>query len=806
MDSDTILRPMRKIKSVREYAPERAPIAIAVAAWLAVLTLAGVPLPRALAGGARMGAAHTGSAQAGKIDRRALVSRHDVVFQRIDPASPLMVGNGNLAFTADITGLQTFPGRYAPQAPLLTEAQWAWHSFPNPGHYTLADSLVPVSVHGHTEYYPWVRDLSDAASHPAIRWLRENPHRFSLARVSLYLMKADGRRARFTDLAATHQRLDLWSGVLRSRFNFDGVPVRVQTRVHPRLDMLIVTLASPALAQGRLGVDLALPGVSTDLDPDPEDWNHPKRYQTVVTARSARRLLLECILDATRYYVTVEASRDVTFTPTGPHAFHIVLSGTPATDGRPATPDGVPAHHALQSAPSSSRPRRPPALTVMVLFSRTPHPGALPSAAAARAAVSDHWHRFWETGGAVDLSGSTDPRAFELERRIVLSQYLMAVNAAGLYPPQETGLFSNSWYGKFHLEMHLWHEAWLAVWGHPALLERSMTWYLHHLGQAEARARAHGWRGAMWPKMVGPGGRESPSPINPFMMWQQPSPIYLSELLYRAEPTRATLERYRGLVFQTADLLASFPYFDRVRGEYVLGPPIIPAQEAYPPLTTFDPAFELEYFRFGLRTAQQWRRRLGLPPDPRWAAVLAKLAPLPQRDGLYLPVESMPQFWQQAESPACSHGHTDPQCLNRDHPSLLGALGLLPGKGVDRTVMRRTLDAVLAHWDLRQTWGWDFPLMAMTATRLGEPREALDLLFRDAPNNHWGPAGMTPRMHLTDAGAYQLDGETYFPSNGSLLLAVALMTAGWDGESAPAPGFPANGRWHVRTEGVSRLP
>jgi len=306
--------------------------------------------------------------------------------------------------------------------------------------------------------------------------------------------------------------------------------------------------------------------------------------------------------------------------------------------------------------------------------------------------------------------------------------------------------------------------------------------------------------------MVGPGGRESPSPINPFIMWQQPGPIYLAELLYRAQPTRATLLHYRELVFQTGDLLSSFPYFDYARDEYELGPPIIPAQEVFPPLTTFDPTFELEYFRFGLRTAQKWRKRLGLAPDPRWAAVLRKLAPLPQRDGLYLPAASVPQFWRQARSAACSDGRTGPQCRNRDHPSLLGALGLLPGENVDRAIMRRTLAAVLAHWDLRRTWGWDFPLMAMSATRLGEPQEAIDLLFYDAPNNHWGRAGMTPRMHLTVSGAYQLDSEAYFPSNGSLLLAVALMAAGWDGESMSTPGFPHDPAWHVRTEGVAKLP
>ncbi len=86
---------------------------------------------------------------------------------------------------------------------------------------------------------------------------------------------------------------------------------------------------------------------------------------------------------------------------------------------------------------------------------------------------------------------------------------------------------------------------------------------------------------------------------------------------------------------------------------------------------------------------------------------------------------------------------------------------------------------------------------------------------------------MTPRLHLqmqapTPAGhdpsrahdprkpvsspEYQRDAETYFPSNGSLLLAIALMAAGWDGESTPAPGFPQDGHWRVRSEGVLPLP
>jgi protein-glucosylgalactosylhydroxylysine glucosidase len=45
-----------------------------------------------------------------------------------------------------------------------------------------------------------------------------------------------------------------------------------------------------------------------------------------------------------------------------------------------------------------------------------------------------HWEEFWMSGGAVDFSDCTDPRAHELERRVVLSQYLTKVNGSGNYP------------------------------------------------------------------------------------------------------------------------------------------------------------------------------------------------------------------------------------------------------------------------------------------------------------------------------------------------------------------------------------
>ncbi|MCX7028756.1 MAG: glycoside hydrolase family 65, partial [Spirochaetes bacterium] len=67
------------------------------------------------------------------IDRIGLVRRHNPVLRSFDCRCPLSVGNGEIAFTVDGTGLQTFRGTYEEGVPLCTQAQWGWHSFPTTG-------------------------------------------------------------------------------------------------------------------------------------------------------------------------------------------------------------------------------------------------------------------------------------------------------------------------------------------------------------------------------------------------------------------------------------------------------------------------------------------------------------------------------------------------------------------------------------------------------------------------------------------------------------------------------------------------
>lgn len=688
---------------------------------------------------------------AARIDRQALVARHDPVLRQLDPESPLSVGNGEFAFTADVTGLQTFAEAFDQTIPLGTLSQWGWHTAPNPNGWSLETfAFTPFDSHGRPVGYA---DIPGDRRTPEIEWLRANPHRLHLGRIGFRLLKSDGRAAAATDLTDIEQRLDLWNGVLVSRFRLDGEPVEVRTVCLPRPDGIAVRVTSPLLRRGRIGIELRFPygtGQATAAD-----WSRPEAHRTSLLSAIGNRAELARTLDDDHYRVTARWAPSGTLTEIERH------------------------HFLLTPGPEAA------SLDFVAAFSPESLPDPLPDLDAAIRAAREHWNAFWNRGGAIDLSSSADPRWRELERRIVLSQYLTAIQCAGSLPPQETGLTFNSWEGKFHLEMHWWHAAHFALWNRLELLERSLGYYERILPRARATAARQGYRGARWPKMTGPRGVESPSTIGPFLIWQQPHPIYYAELCHRARPDRTTLETYKDVVFATADFMASYAAWDERTQRYVLGPPLQGAQEVFPKDRTFNLTFELAYWRWGLETAQRWRERLGLPRDDSWERVLRQLAEPVVNDGRYLFAESTPD------------SYTDER-WRRDHPSVTGALGMLPGRGIDAAAMRRSLDWIWAHWSWPDTWGWDYPMVAMCAARLGEPDRAVEALLLDTPKNHYRPNGHN----------HQRPGLTiYLPGNGGLLAAVAMMAAGWDGApSRHAPGFPDDGRWTVRWEDLRPLP
>jgi hypothetical protein len=702
------------------------------------------------------------------IARCALVRRHNVTLNKPDPLTPLSVGNGRFAFTADITGLQTFPAYHQQGMPLGTQSHWGWHTLPNPKEYKLTDTMEDYVVGGCSPLrgkVPYASDRSAWANgeySPAASWLRANPHRLHLGQIELRISKSDGSPANIKDLTNISQTLDLWTALLRSRFEIDDRQVEVLTICHPHRDILAVHIESPLIRQGRLKVTLAFPYGSTDWG-NAADWNHPDSHTTQLNIADHQADFTR-VLDADRYYVRVVWSPDCRIQTKSRHEYEIYPIGEPS--------------HPQAALEAATQP-----LEIVFAFSPTQIMEPMPSFEEARSATAEHWQRFWMSGGAIDFSQCTDPRASELERRVVLSQYLTAIQCSGFLPPQETGLMNNSWFGKFHLEMHWWHTVHFALWDRLELLERSLPWYRSILPMAKATAELQGYQGARWPKMVSPDGRESPSQIGVFLVWQQPHPIYYAELCYRAHRNRQTLEKYQQIVFETAEFMASYPVWDETGQRYVLGPALIPAQESYSQYRAqnLNPTFELAYWYWGLQTAQKWRQRLGLEREPKWDKVIQQLSRPTIKEGIYTAIE------------------TPPYTIPRDHPSMVAALGFVPQTPlIDANTMKRTLDYCLQKWDWPSTWGWDYPMLAMTAARLGEPEKAVDALFMEAKKNRYLANG-----HNYQSARLPL----YLPGNGGLLTAVAMMAAGWDGcPNRPSPGFPDNGKWKVRWEELKRMP
>jgi len=691
----------------------------------------------------------------GKIDREALVRRHNVKILQFDTLGSLTVGNGKFAFTVDATGLQTFPEFYDKGISLGTQSEWGWHSFPDTAGFRFEETLKDFNYHGRMIPYD-VQVKEPQRTVDAANYFRQNPHRLHLGIIGLELKTADDKLVTPNEITNLHQELDLWEGVIRSNFTVNGAKVLVVTCCSQEKDMISAEISSSLIAKGLLSVKLRFPYPSGGHVDSGCDWSQPQKHQTQIIENSTGRALIQHQLDSTTYYTEVGWSGAGTISNPSPHIFEI-----------------SPGKNEEKLSFSTSFSALAPVKNEVTGFNEILQSSQL------------GWKKFWKSGGAVDFSGSTDPRANELERRVILSQYLTKVQCEGSYPPQETGLTFNSWYGKPHLEMHWWHGVHFALWNRIELLEKSLGWYTKIRGEARKIAERQGFEGVRWPKMVDPNGHDSPSGIGPFLIWQQPHIIYFAELCYRNHQDTATLRKYAGLVFETADFMSSFAFYDKITDRYILGPPLIPAQECFDPNTTFNPPFELAYWYWGLTTAQQWRKRLGLTPKKEWDEVLTKLSVPSQSEGIYLAAESTPD------------SYTNPR-FTADHPAVLGAFGYLPGSPlVDTLTMKKTFNYIWDNWQWKKTWGWDFPLTAMTATRLGMPGKALDALFMDVEKN----------TYLVNGHNYQDKRlRLYLPGNGGVLATVAMMCAGFDGSKTDLPGFPKDGTWKVRWENLAKMP
>ena len=652
------------------------------------------------------------------INRQALVARHNIKLS--DSRLVIPLGNGEFCFNTDRTGLQTFGGN--------TMAHWAWHEFPLPEGITEAD-LPKTGCYMNQRLTGEGRDLVPPDKNAARSYMIDNPHAFSLSR--LRFVNPDGSALDEAILESAGSTYDLWNGVLTSEFVYNGRSVRVTTAVHPDRDAVTVRVETDT--QMAVMLDFAYPAINYDA------WNGtfdcPERH-TTDSLDTQSNCTISRIVDQTNYRVVWKWSSGHLTHPSE-HARLLSFCGnTEFTieyyhDGGDIVPHLTP------------------------MFDET------------LTACTAAWNEFWSTGGAIDLSDSTDERWFELERRIVLSQYILRVQSAGSWPSAEAGLmYLDSWRNHFHMEMVWWHVAHYALWQRMELADRQLGCYRSFLPVAKELASQLGYKGAKWGKSTTPDGRTAPWEGNLALLWKQPHPIFFAELEYLNRPTSETLEKWAEIVEETAVHMADYAV-KKDDGFYHLDPVMPPCELGF----TRDTLFDLAYWKWAFDMAQIWRERMGKPRVQAWDDVSENLAPLPVQDDLYI------------RSPEWTETYTK---QNFEHPDPVGIYGMIPPtEMVNRRIARNSLQKVWEVWNKNHIWGWDFPWIAMSASRLNRPDIAIEAMLSVDINEIGGNSG----------GSYP-----YLPANGAILYAAAMMAVGRNGEQAP--GFPMDGKWIVKAENL----
>ncbi|KAL3462762.1 Six-hairpin glycosidase-like protein [Aspergillus heterothallicus] len=697
----------------------------------------------------------------GRIDRQAIVSSYNIVRTNLidNETTPFQVGNGNFAFNVDNTGMQSF-------LPFNTLSSWAWHndSVPSNGEELTDYTGVPMLTHGRNVSY----DIPDPDLPAVSQWLIGNPNRINLGRIGLSYKGAYLSASQITD---PEQELDLWNGIITSTFKVDGQEVKVVTQGDFESDAVTFSVNSKLIKSGDLTVafDFPYPPIHSTkykYEVFVGVYDFPDNHTTsIVPSSKADTAHIYHELQETNYFVNLRWP-----------------SNSPLRLLKAGEDTGVTKHrYALRPRHSTS------ALSFTAHFSPDRQTPERPSVIARRNAAA--WNSYWQKGGFVDLTASANPAANELQRRIILSQYHVRVNSAATgQSPQESGLMNNGWYGKFHMEMVVWHNAHWATWGRQELFDRIFPeLYETLLPSSIERARKMGWEGARWPKMTETNtGVSSPGGINGLLLWQQPHPMYLAELAYQASPTRRTLEKWDRVITATADYMASYAWKNESSGYYDLGPPAYGVTENTPPAESRNLAYETAYWHYALTTAITWRKRLHRAVPKPWLTISAKLSPPPQTGGLYAVYADLNETWW-----------SDPS-LTDDPRSLIMMQGILPDTdAVDPTVAKRTADKVAEIWGDEQIRGWGRPVLAINSARVGERERAVGHLtayeywrFDDAGFAIRGGDGGTP--------------PPFMPGNAGFLYAVAYMAAGWAGSEGHAPGFPNDGSWVVKHEGLMK--
>jgi hypothetical protein len=271
-------------------------------------------------------------------------------------------------------------------------------------------------THGRNVSY----DIPDPRLPQASQWLISNPNRINLGRIGL---QYKGEFLTESQISAPRQELDLWSGVITSTFKVYGQLVKVVTQGDFESDTAIFEVQSDLLSSGDLtvGLDFPYPPIHSTkykYEVFVGSYDFPQNHTTLIVGNTKDRAHIFHQLQETTYFVNLRW-------PASSLQLSRVSNAT----------------HRYTLVPSSSS-----TLKFTANFALDKQVPDSPSALQHQNPID--WKKYWTRGGFVDLTASSNPKANELQRRIILSLYHVRVNSAAKgQSPQESGLMNNGWYG-----------------------------------------------------------------------------------------------------------------------------------------------------------------------------------------------------------------------------------------------------------------------------------------------------------------------------------------------------------------------
>jgi hypothetical protein len=246
--------------------------------------------------------------------------------------------------------------------------------------------------------------------------MRSNPNRVNLGRIGLAFF-ADGHEieASEAEFKDSRQELDLWTGILRSSFSWHGNNITVETMSAQDSDTVGITVTSNLVKNGSLGLFFDFPWNDGKLKfaaPYVGAFNATEKHTTKLDQVTKGKATIEHTMDGSTFVTTLGGAIG---------GFNVSRK--------------LPDAHRYTVLPSTLKDTSTFSLTATYSLQKNV---ITPSAQSVKASSTKAWLQYWMQSGFIDItSESTDPRAEELQRRIVLSRYLMRVNEAGDSPPQE---------------------------------------------------------------------------------------------------------------------------------------------------------------------------------------------------------------------------------------------------------------------------------------------------------------------------------------------------------------------------------